>query len=316
MRRRQTAAIALMLCAAAPIAIAIAEEPPLPTIFGTDGPDVINGSGAGESIYARAGDDVVNGGAGDDELDGGPGADVLRGGPGSDAVSYSGPTAVVVSADSRGGDGATGEGDNVGSDVEDIFGGDGDDRLTGNSSANTIDGGPGNDQITGLLGADSLFGGDGDDTISARDGKRDRIDCGPGRDIATVDRIDLRVNCETVRTTRSPVFAVSRLYATRGRVSAIRLTKLLSGSRVVVACYSRCRPNTSRRSAILRRNSVKSRGGIAQVRISKRRIAAGTTFEVGVRAPGGSVRCARYRLDTRMRRTRKLPSSCRTVARS
>ena len=39
----------------------------------------------------------------------------------------------------------------------------------------------------------------GDDIISARDGTRDTIDCGAGRDKVTADRTDTVKNCEFVR---------------------------------------------------------------------------------------------------------------------
>jgi hypothetical protein len=68
-----------------------------------------------------------------------------------------------------------------------IFGGAGDDQLYG---------GPGNDVITGGAGADKIYGGPGSDTIYADDGERDIIDCGPGRDRAVVDSVDVVKNCE------------------------------------------------------------------------------------------------------------------------
>jgi hypothetical protein len=34
--------------------------------------------------------------------------------------------------------------------------------------------------------------------VFARDGRRDVIDCGPGRDIATVDPIDRTRHCEII----------------------------------------------------------------------------------------------------------------------
>jgi Tol biopolymer transport system component len=70
-----------------------------------------------------------------------------------------------------------------------IFGGAGDDRLYG---------GPGNDVITGGPGEDKIYGGPGSDTIYADDGERDFIDCGPGRDRAVVDSVDVVKNCEVV----------------------------------------------------------------------------------------------------------------------
>ena len=77
-----------------------------------------------------------------------------------------------------------------------IFGGAGDDQLLG---------GPGNDVITGGAGADKISGGPGSDTIYADDGERDVVDCGPGRDRAVVDAVDVVKNCEvaTVASTSS-----------------------------------------------------------------------------------------------------------------
>ena len=48
-------------------------------------------------------------------------------------------------------------------------------------------------------GNDRLLGGAGNDSIKARDGQRDTIDCGPGRDIAIVDRLDRATHCEVIR---------------------------------------------------------------------------------------------------------------------
>jgi hypothetical protein len=64
-------------------------------------------------------------------------------------------------------------------DVEDVYGGDGNDKLTGDAASNTLDGGAGDDTVEGASGHDALFGGEGDDTIRARDGVADQVDCGP-----------------------------------------------------------------------------------------------------------------------------------------
>jgi hypothetical protein len=46
---------------------------------------------------------------------------------------------------------------------------------------------------------DIISGGTGTDTISVRDGQRDRINCGSGRDRVIADRIDrVSSNCERV----------------------------------------------------------------------------------------------------------------------
>ncbi len=66
----------------------------------------------------------------------------------------------------------------------------GNDRLLGLAGNDIVDGGPGRDQIVG---------GPGNDRIQARDGERDTVDCGPGKDTAIVDRIDrVSKNCESV----------------------------------------------------------------------------------------------------------------------
>jgi Ca2+-binding RTX toxin-like protein len=50
-----------------------------------------------------------------------------------------------------------------------------------------------------LGGNDTLIGGPGNDTIYARDGKRDVIDCGTGKDVVYADRYDkVAANCEVV----------------------------------------------------------------------------------------------------------------------
>ena len=46
-------------------------------------------------------------------------------------------------------------------------------------------GGAGNDRLTGGSGKDTISGGTGNDTISARDGVRDLVSCGPGRDVVS-----------------------------------------------------------------------------------------------------------------------------------
>lgn len=75
----------------------------------------------------------------------------------------------------------------------------GNDRLFGRGGNDTLFGGAGDDVLDGGAGLDRFFGGTGRDTIRARDGRRERIDCGPGRDTAIVDKGDVVRGCETVR---------------------------------------------------------------------------------------------------------------------
>jgi hypothetical protein len=62
----------------------------------------------------------------------------------------------------------------------------------------TIVGTPKRDRLRGTRRADVICGGAGNDVLLARDGVRDRIDGGPGRDRAVVDRIDRVTSVERV----------------------------------------------------------------------------------------------------------------------
>jgi hypothetical protein len=75
----------------------------------------------------------------------------------------------------------------------------GNDRLSGLAGGDRLSGGAGNDRLTGGRGTDTLLGGSGNDVLSARDGRRDTVDCGTGRrDQAIVDRHDRVRGCERV----------------------------------------------------------------------------------------------------------------------
>ena len=65
---------------------------------------------------------------------------------------------------------APGEGDSVQPDVENVFGGNGNDSITGNAAANLISGGGGNDTIAAGDGDDKLIGGGGNDTLLGQGG--------------------------------------------------------------------------------------------------------------------------------------------------
>ncbi|GLY07353.1 hypothetical protein Acsp01_77320 [Actinoplanes sp. NBRC 101535] len=141
-------------------------------LYGGSGDDILYGRGGGDGLNGEAGQDTLYGEAGDDFLSGDSGtgklyADVLSGGTGSDTASYSGYTKpITVDLDGAGrDDGAAGEHDTVRTDVENIFGGRGADRLTGNAAANDINGYFGDDVIRGGEGDDKLTGGDGVDQI-------------------------------------------------------------------------------------------------------------------------------------------------------
>ncbi|HEX6683407.1 MAG TPA: calcium-binding protein [Candidatus Limnocylindrales bacterium] len=128
------------------------------------------------SFWGGDGDDTLTGGPGDDTLRGEGDSDKMSGGTGRDAVSYYGRVS-DVHADldgASGDDGYIGEGDTIGSDVEELYGGTGDDTLVGNVSANYINGNEGNDTIRGGGGEDTIHGSVGDDWIEG-DAGDDRL---------------------------------------------------------------------------------------------------------------------------------------------
>lgn len=140
---------------------------------GTREDDVLEGTAFGDTLRGLEGRDLLRGAGAGDCLEGGEGSDVLAGGPGDDRL--------------LGG---------VGGDR--LYGDDGNDVLKGGTKNDVLFGGPGDDQLYGQSGADRLQGGAGNDLLNARDGVRERIDCGPGSDRAVVDRRDRVTACERV----------------------------------------------------------------------------------------------------------------------
>jgi Ca2+-binding RTX toxin-like protein len=125
----------------------------------------VAGTAAGEALGGGPAGDRITGGGGDDVITTLAGDDCAGGGTGADRIAL-GPGADT-------GDGGTG--------------------------ADLVAGGTGNDRLAGGPGPDDLRGGTGGDRITARDGVRDRVDCGPGRDVAILDRRDAAAGCEVVR---------------------------------------------------------------------------------------------------------------------
>lgn len=171
-----------------------------------DGSDRASVRGVGASLFGGPGSDVLRvsasdsseailvGGSGNDRLVGGSGRntfwegthrsgrDTMVGGAGSDVVDY-GSRKRAVRADLSGDrdDGERGERDRIGRNVEDLTGGRGADRLTGNGTVNEIAGGAGGDRIKGLGDDDQLSGGKEVDTYDGTRGTN-RIDGGSGDD--------------------------------------------------------------------------------------------------------------------------------------
>jgi Ca2+-binding RTX toxin-like protein len=178
---------------------------------GESGNDVINGgpSPGSNILNGGTGNDTLNGGVTFDLLIGGTGADRLSGGGGtSDIASYlESGSGVVVDIDNAADDGIGGEGDNVRTDVEIVYGSPFGDTLTGGTANDILSGfggndllvgGTGNDTLVGGAGNDTHSGGAGNDTLDAVDGvfANDSLNGGTNTDTCTADTSDTKSACE------------------------------------------------------------------------------------------------------------------------
>lgn len=132
----------------------------------------------------RAGADTMAGGRSDDRLKGlggndlfesSTGNDIFDGGAGIDAVTYAdlrGPVQVTLGSGATDGlallPGSAGQ--DILRSIENVIGGGGDDRITGNQEANRLAGFGGDDRLDGGAGRDQLLGGTGADTLSGGGG--------------------------------------------------------------------------------------------------------------------------------------------------
>jgi len=125
----------------------------------------------GVRFFGNSGADQLIGGGGNDLLAGGAGTDVIDGGLGIDTnsfvgigeatdpltPSFAGVTA-TINADGTGTATFGGASEDF-SGIENLYGSEKNDSLTGNDSVNVINGGLGNDRLFGLGGDDVLTGG-------------------------------------------------------------------------------------------------------------------------------------------------------------
>ena len=125
-------------------------------IFGLDGHDTLAGGGSSDRLFGGLGDDQLNLSGGNDTLDGGGG---------SDTVSYGGRTGIRIDLN-VGGAQATGIGTVTLTGIENVRGGNGSDRLVGDTQDNLLTGNGGRDALFGGDGNDTLDGGRGPDTLT------------------------------------------------------------------------------------------------------------------------------------------------------
>jgi hypothetical protein len=121
------------------------------------------GTRRSELLVGTRGVDVIVCGAGNDRALGRGGRDTIRCGPGNDRI-WTGPGADLA------------------------YGGSGSDLLAGEG---------GRDRLTGGTGRDRFSGGANGDRLLARDGRRELVRCGGGRDRVSADRTErLARDCE------------------------------------------------------------------------------------------------------------------------
>jgi Ca2+-binding RTX toxin-like protein len=179
------------------------------TLEGGDSYDLLVGGSGNDSLFGGNGNDTLEGGIGDDKLDGGDEADSLKGGIGNDTLNgglgadaLSGGTGNDLLVGGLGDDFLDGgegidtlsyateglalsvnlaltgsqrvvasryEDDRI-LNIENVTGGYGSDRLTGNAYDNSLDGGNGDDVLSGGMGNDTLRGAAGNDTLNGGGG--------------------------------------------------------------------------------------------------------------------------------------------------
>ncbi len=152
------------------------------TLTGTAKGELISGLDGNDILSGAAGNDSLRGGSGNDKLTGGLGNDLIDGGAGTDTARFTGSTAVSVSL-SLSGTQKTGSGTDTLVSIENILSDAGNDRLTGNGSANWLNAKAGNDKLFGRGGNDTLLGGSGNDKLTGGLGN-DLINGGSGNDTA------------------------------------------------------------------------------------------------------------------------------------
>ena len=172
-------------------------------LVGTDASERLEGTAGSEHGATYAGDDELLTYGGDDCVSLGLGWDRVRLGPGDDQAA--------------GGPGP-----------DHLFGGPGDDVLVPGLGADHVEGGDGDDLLRDERGdhaPDVLIGGEGHDVIRSVDLGADRVECGPGYDVAIVDRRDTVTECDRIEVARRPRLEYRTLRSGIRPVFALRWTR-------------------------------------------------------------------------------------------
>lgn len=175
-------------------------------LVGEVGKDTLNAGDGDDQLIGGSGSDSMDGGAGDDlfrNFGPGPdGADTFRGGLGRDRIDLgdrTGNLSLTLDNQANDGDscpGLTCEGDDIGTDVELVQAGLGDDVIVGSADDNQLSGEEGDDEIHGGKGSDSISGGDDDDRLFGGSGD-DSAYGGSGSDNVNGEGGDDQLGAET-----------------------------------------------------------------------------------------------------------------------
>ncbi|HVY27898.1 MAG TPA: calcium-binding protein [Polyangiaceae bacterium] len=137
-------------------------------------PVALYGGGARDKLVGGAAADRLFGGIGNDWFDAGEapsGADSFDGGDGTDTIDFSARTQpLTVTLGQGADDGEDGEDVDVSGSVENIYGGQAKNQITGSAGNDTIWGGPEDDVVDGGEGDDTLVGGKGNDSLTGSAG--------------------------------------------------------------------------------------------------------------------------------------------------
>jgi hypothetical protein len=168
--------------------------------LGTDATETLRGTLAGDEVFGFGGNDRIMGFQGEDCIDAGPGNDHVWGGDANDKLLGGTGKDTIKGEDGRdelfGGSSNDVLDGGFGRDM--LAGGAGNDRLVGGGDDDRLFGEGGVDRLIGGKGRNVIDGGAGNDSIDARNGERDRVICGTGRDRVRADRTDRLNACEIV----------------------------------------------------------------------------------------------------------------------
>lgn len=198
------------------------------TTRGTSGNDTLQGTGAEEYLYGKAGDDLlISGGGPRDHLHGGDGNDTLMGGAQTEHLSGGDGNDYIQSIWADYADGGEGN-DTISGGGDYMVGGRGDDLLIGDDGARQhLHGQEGNDTLIGGAHNEHLSGGKGDDHIQSlwtdfADGGAGNDTISGGAEYATGGGGDDWIDCDAIMLVRGNGGHDSFAFASTGGTGTVQ----------------------------------------------------------------------------------------------